>query len=118
MLNFFNLYRQEADFWVIVDNSGLKPNVLCWGGDVYANQRVYREDEDSYKPLCDILSFNEIDVTISDFGSESFSPYVFSKIQEQVDRELAKRPPGMAVVYQEDGKLRFKTHLDAIGQVS
>jgi predicted ABC-type ATPase len=112
VLNFFNLYRQEADFWVIVDNSGLKPNVLCWGGDVYANSRVYRDGEDSYKPLADILSFNEIDVTISDFGTESFSPYVFSNIQEQVERELAKRPPGMAVVYQEDGKMRFRTNLE------
>jgi len=107
--NFFNLYRKQADFWVLVDNSGLKPNVVCWGGNLYGSLRVYREKEDSVNPLQDILKFNGLEVSLDEFGTESFSPTVFAKIQEQVERELAKRPPGMAVVYQEDGMMKFLT---------
>jgi hypothetical protein len=31
----------------------------------------------------------------------------FAKIYEQVERDLAKRPPGMAVVYQEEWNIKF-----------
>lgn len=106
--NFFNLYKQEADFWVVINNSKLIPSVLCWGGMIYGDNRVFRQSEESFKHLLEILKFNGIEYSFDQFDREEFSPFVFGKIIKQVENELKKRPAGTTVVYQENGKMLFE----------
>ena len=107
--NFFNLYKEQSDFWVVVDNSKLIPSVLCWGGSIYNNNIIYRESEYTFQPLVNILQHNSIDISFDKFGTEVFSPFVFRKITEQVENEINKRPAGTTVVYQENGKMLFES---------
>ena len=107
--NFFNLYKEQSDFWVVVDNSKLIPSVLCWGGSIYNNNIIYRESQDTFQPLMNIFKHNEIDISFDQFGTEEFSPFVFRKITQQVENEINKRPAGTTVVYQENGKMLFES---------
>jgi predicted ABC-type ATPase len=106
--NFFNSYKDQADYWVVLDNSNLIPSVLCWGGLVYNDNVILRESEESMQPLINILAFNKIDISFNYFGTEMFSPFVFKKITEQVEKELKRRPAGTTLVSQESEKLVFK----------
>jgi hypothetical protein len=78
------------------------------GGMIYGDNRVFRQSEESFKHLLEILKFNGIEYSFDQFDREEFSPFVFGKIIKQVENELKKRPAGTTVVYQEKGKMYFE----------
>jgi hypothetical protein len=98
-----------ADFWLIVDNSDLIPNPLCWGGNIYGDNRFYATDRAHVEKVNKMISVNEIPFeqkAVSYY--DLFSPYVFSKINELVIAETHKRPKGNYVVIQRNGKIAFE----------
>ena len=107
--NMFNHFVRLADFWLVVDNSDLIPNPLCWGGNIYADEKIYTTDKEFVEKLNAIALKNEIQFNNNDICFyDVFSPFVFSKIKELVIAETKKRPKGNYVVVQRQGKIEFQ----------
>ena len=105
----FNHFVRLADFWLVVDNSDLIPNPLCWGGNIYADEKIYTTDKEFVEKLNAIALKNEIPFNNNDICFyDVFSPFVFSKIKELVIEETKKRPKGNYVVVQRQGKIEFQ----------
>jgi predicted ABC-type ATPase len=107
--NMFLHFIPLADFWLFVDNSDLIPNPLCWGGNIYGDNRFYATDKAYVEKVNHMISDNEIPFeqkAVSYY--DLFSPYVFSKIRELVISETHKRPKGNYVVIQRNGKIGFE----------
>ena len=85
------------------------PNPLCWGGNIYADEKIYTTDKEFVEKLKTIALKNEIPFNNNDICFyDVFSPFVFSKIKELVIEETKKRPKGNYVVVQRQGKIEFQ----------
>ena len=100
--NFFKIYKDYADFWVIVDNSTLNVNVLYWGGHLFfkPNTVFCSTKEKNY-----ITKFIDIDQRSN---IDDFSPLFFERVKSLVAKEIKNRPKGNYVSIQEEfGKVKF-----------
>ena len=100
--NFFTIYKQLADFWVVADNSTLNLNILYWGGHYYYNpKKVYSNNlEKNYITKFIDLNYLSIDDTTS--------PKFFDLVKIKVSEEINNRPKGNLVSIQsEDGQIHF-----------
>jgi len=105
--NFLNIYKNEADFWVIADNSKLAPQILCWGGNIYKSGTLLSESKVHIDRYYEILLKNNIPFKKLIWDKEEFSVSVFKKIKSEVEAEISKRPRGTTIVYEENGLLKF-----------
>jgi predicted ABC-type ATPase len=105
--NFLNLYKKEADFWVVADNSKLVPEILCWGGNIYQSEILLSQSKNQIDRYQQILEKNIISFNLFKWEKEEFSLKVFEKIKFEVENELSKRPKGTTLVHEENGILKF-----------
>ncbi len=100
--NFFTIYKELADFWVIADNSTLDVNILYWGGHSFF---------DSKKVFCNSLEENYITKFVDlNYLSmdDTTSPRFFDLVKIKVTQEINNRPKGNLVSIQRvDGKIEF-----------
>jgi predicted ABC-type ATPase len=100
--NFFTIYKDLSDFWVITDNSTLNPDVLYWGGHSFANpQNIFTKNlEKNY-----ITKFMDLKYLSMD---DSISPKFFDLVKTKILDEIKNRPKGNLVSIQdEDGQIKF-----------
>ena len=100
--NFFNIYKEYADFWVIADNSTLDVKVLYWGGNIFYKQK---------KVFCLTSEINYITKFI-DINQQSniddFSPQFFNRVKSMIAKEVKNRPKENRVAIQEEtGGIKF-----------
>ncbi len=102
LVNFFNTYKNLADFWVAADNSTLKLEILYWGGKAFLkNKKIYAISlNENY--LTKYIDSNRISM------DDSISPRFYELVKSKVAEEIRNRPKGNYVsIQKEDGKIEF-----------
>ena len=108
--NFFERFKDEAFFWLVVDNSGREFQPICWGGNYSNSKTAYYSDELNLNKLIKKLDDMSIDpkwgINI-DSTIDTFSPFVFSRIQEFIKKEIKNRPKENYISISENGDVKF-----------
>ena len=100
--NFFNIYKDLADFWVAADNSTLNIEILYWGGNAFArSEKIYSQSMGR-----NYLTPHNDSKRIS--LDDNISPAFYKLVKARVEDEIRNRPKGNYVsVQNEDGKIEF-----------
>ena len=108
--NFFERFKDEAFFWLVVDNSGREFQPICWGGNYSYSKTAYYSNESNLSNLIrvlDAMCINpkwEININSTE---DTFSPFVFSRIQEVIKKEIKNRPKENYISISENGDVKF-----------
>lgn len=124
--NFIDEIKPVSDFWVIVDNSGLLPELVGYGGKGIPNSwdHFLTEDEsisakflDFYKNLndpCLINKYNNLSAKQSDITptkGDSWALRLLGDIRDKVHQDITSRPKGTTCVYlSPENKMSFANY--------
>tara|TARA_Y100001935_G_scaffold254512_1_gene263788 strand:+ start:822 stop:1574 length:753 start_codon:yes stop_codon:yes gene_type:complete len=100
--NFFNTYKDLADFWVAADNSTLNIEILYWGGNAFAKHEKIYSHSMGKNYLTQHIDSSRIST------DDRISPAFYKLVKARVFEEIRNRPKGNYVsVQNEDGKIEF-----------
>ena len=100
--NFFNIYKDLADFWVAADNSTLNIEILYWGGNAFARSEKIYSQSMGKNYLTQHIDSKRISL------DDNISPAFYKLVKARVAEEIRNRPKGNYVsVQNEDGKIEF-----------
>jgi len=108
--NFFNKFKDKSFFWLVVDNSGKEFQPICWGGNYSNSKTAYYFKESNLTKMREILKELNIEPNWdinTNSTNDTFSPFVFSKIQEVIKKEIKNRPKENYISISENGEVKF-----------
>jgi predicted ABC-type ATPase len=116
LYKFNKQYQHVANFWMIIDNSGLKWKELAWGGQAFRYADLWTPNIENYKYLQGLynrygipndLNTKNVHVNSNPDFMDRLTPEVIQLVQNYLDQELQNRPIGNYVAISENFTVKF-----------